>query len=372
MTVGSDNSELIRESVQRYLTENYSFRSGMDAEPSTAGFNADQWTAFAELGLFSLLLPEDRGGMGGTTVDVAIVVEEFGRSLVTEPYASLAVPAFALMTSEVAKIPDTLFDGLMDGSARIALAHLEGPGPSCEIRQNSDKWTLNGSKHLVLGAPLASHAVVSADLNGDSDAPTLVLVDLAETGVDLDAYVTLDGTSAATIRFSDAACVEPVAAVGEASQNALVHCLDVSAIASCAEAIGCMDALLEKTVAYSRTRKQFNVTLSSFQVLQHRMVDMKMATELCRSITYRAALALDRRHPMRRATVSAAKVFVGRESRTVAKDAIQIHGGMGITDELDISHYAKRLLTLSMSYGDSDEHLDRFDDLVYPSGPDQP
>ncbi len=370
MRLDQEDLQQIRHSVNRYLNEHYSFEQSRQCAKENAGLDPSQWDAFAEMGLFSLLLPDEMGGLGGTPADIGVVMEEFGRALVTEPFSSLALPMSAICHAGTSSFAAHLESGMADGSVRIALAHRDKTDEPCEARQSNGQLTVDGTKMAVPGAPLATHAIISAKLTSIEDDPTvLVLLDLSAPGVSMQSFPSLDGSCAANVTLSDATCLNPLLAPpGEQSTALLDHCLDVLAVMGCVEAVGCMDALVEKTVEFSRSRRQFDTTLSSFQVLQHRMVDMKMAATLARSISHRAALSVTRRHPLQQAAVSAACVFVARESRKLAQDAIQIHGAIGITDELDISHYAKRLLAISFSWMEPDTHLARYEQTLHPGG----
>jgi alkylation response protein AidB-like acyl-CoA dehydrogenase len=362
----SEDLSLTKETVHRYLSDNYSFNNNRSTVETNEGMDEKQWASFADLGLFALLLPEKRGGLGMAPTVMAAVMEEFGIALVKEPFAALSLPVAGVFLAGISSLPDTFNEGLLNGSIRVALAHIDHQDSRCTAHKFGSKLVCKGTKQLVLGAPLASHTMVTAHL--ESGGSVLGLLDLSSPGIRIVPLKTLDGSCAATVHFDEAEFLDSeLVLTGQAAEETLTDCLDLLSVAACAEATGCMQALLDRTIEYTRSRKQFGRTLSSFQVLQHRMVDMKMSLELSRSLTSRAARALDQRHPLRSATVSAARVFLARESRKLGQDAIHLHGAIGITDELDVSHYVKRLLMLTYAYVEPGDHLERYHRLVHLS-----
>jgi pimeloyl-CoA dehydrogenase small subunit len=356
----SDEQRLLKDSVDRLVDDNYgdfTRRQGYAREPD--GFSARLWATYAELGLLGLPFAEDAGGSGGGPVETMIVMEAFGRGLVLEPYFAsiilggglLRAGGHASLTSEV-----------MDGTARLAFAHVERHDVATAARRTGDGWMLEGDKSIVLHGDSATHLIVSARTSGgrrDEAGLTLFLVDAAQAGVSRRGYPTQDGLRAADIslaqvRVHDGAVIGAV----DGAARLIDTVVDAALAALCAEAVGAMAALQALTVDYLKQRRQFGTTIGSFQVLQHRAVDMLIAVEQARSMAMYAAMMVHEADPRaRHAAIASAKVQVNRSARLVGQEAIQLHGGIGMTMEYKAGHYFKRLAMIETLFGDTEHHL---------------
>ncbi|WP_018989590.1 acyl-CoA dehydrogenase family protein [Aromatoleum toluclasticum] len=366
----SDEQLQLRDAVQRFCEHEYPAASrGVPDAPARMD---ERWRLMADMGLLGLPFSAGHGGSELSAVDVMIVMEGLGRALACEPYCSTVVLAGGLVAAAGTPAQaDALLPAVVRGERRLAIA-LDEPGArydplplAAKAMRDGDGYRLDGRKTLVFDGDAADTLIVAARTSGapgDRDGVTLFLVDATARGVDLHAYPTLDGRRAADFRFTDVR-VPADRVLGEAGGGlALVEAaLDRGIAALCAEAVGALDALLELTVDYVKVRKQFGVALASFQALQHRLVDMLIACEQARAMAGVAAMAVDGGDAAERARlVSAAKVQVGNAARLVTREAIQMHGAMGMTDECKVGHYAKRLLVIGQSFGDVRHHLRRF------------
>ena len=363
----SDEQVLLRESVAGYLARNYSF-DARRAAARDAGWRPDIWQSFAqELGLFGAALPEDVGGFGGGPVETMVISEEFGRALVLEPYLESVVMGAALLRA----CPDAadLLGSIIDGSAIVAPALYEASrrfnlkNPATKAEGSGKEVVLNGTKCAVAAAPIATHFVVSA--MDSSDEPGLFLVTADAAGVERRDYALIDGRRAADLTFTGT----PALRIGAGEQGAaaqIEEAADHAIAALCAEAVGVMDALLKSTVEYARQREQFGVPIGSFQVLQHRMVDMLTHLERARSLSIMATISLGLEPAERGRAVSAAKAYISKALKLVGESAIQIHGGIGTTEELAVSHYFKRATVMQGQFGTGSFHLQRMAELESP------
>jgi alkylation response protein AidB-like acyl-CoA dehydrogenase len=363
----SEEQQMLADTVTRWLA----------AEPAAQGaFSPERWEHLAELGLLGLNVPEEHGGLGGTPVETLIVMQEFGRALSRDPFVSTAVIAADLLSRVgTATQRNELLPRIAAGSLRIALASLE-PGARFDLAdigtsatRHGDSYILRGRKAVVLHADSADLLVVCARTSGgqrDQDGLTLFLVDAGAPGITLKSFPTLDGQCAAEISL--AGVQAPAGSmVGEVGSGfpPLEWALDRGIAALCAEAVGAMEKLLELTAEHLRTRKQFGQPIGRFQALQHRIADMQIAIEQARSMALQAAAMVD--HPQRhqrRKAVSAAKAMIGRSGQLVGQQAVQLHGGMGMTAELPVGDYFKRLTGIDMTWGNIDHHIELYGDLL--------
>jgi pimeloyl-CoA dehydrogenase small subunit len=362
----SDEQRLLKDSVDRLVDDSYgdfARRQGYAREPH--GFSARLWATYGELGLLGLPFAEADGGSGGGPVETMLVLEAFGRGLVLEPYfASIILGGGLLRAGGHAR----LLPGVMDGSARLAFAHVERQARydphdvATAARRDGGGWVIEGDKIIVLHGDSATHLVVSARTSGgrrDAAGLTLFLVDATAAGVSRRGYPTQDGLRAADIslaqvRVGDAAVIGAVAGAAPLIDAVI----DAALAALCAEAVGAMAALQTLTVEYLKQRRQFGTQIGGFQVLQHRAVDMLIAVEQARSMAMYAAMMLNETDPgTRRAAIAGAKVQVNRSARLVGQDAIQLHGGIGMTMDYKAGHYFKRLAMLETLFGDTEHHL---------------
>jgi alkylation response protein AidB-like acyl-CoA dehydrogenase len=360
----------LQDTLRRFIAKDYPFEHRRALAKSADGFDRAAWKTFADFGILALPFPEDFGGLNGTAVDTMLVMEMLGRGLALEPYVSTVVLCGGLIRDAgSAAQKEALLPAIAGGELMLALAHHE-PGGRYEIDRvattatpTGSGWQLDGAKAVVLGAPSADKLIVSAR-NGSGIS--LFLVDTKAAGVTLRAYPAQDGARAADIKLTNVA-VDADALIGTAGNAlpAIERALDYANAALCAEAVGIMSALNEVTLEYLKTRKQFGVPIGNFQALQHRMADMVIATEQARSMATLAAVRADSSDAAERSrSVAAAKAYVSQSARLVGQQAVQLHGGMGVVDELNVSHYFKRLTMIGLTFGDVDFHLGRFSDTL--------
>jgi alkylation response protein AidB-like acyl-CoA dehydrogenase len=365
----TEEQRLLQNSVSRYLADNHTYEAWRKFTRGEVGRDPAHWRQFAELGLLAAPLPEEYGGLGGGALETMIVMKEFGRALVIEPYVATVIVAGGLLARcGTASQREKWLPGIAAGEVVLAFAGAEPNGRynsaavATSAKKRGSGYVLNGHKAVVIGAPWADALVVTARTSGgprDAAGISLFLVDRRAAGVSSRDFPTVDGGRASEITFENVE-VPAERLIGAADEGlALIEqAVDEAIIAHCAEAVGLMSALHEQTVAYAKTRKQFGQPIGKFQVLQHRMVDMFVALEQAVSITLMATLK--RESEERAAAAAAAKVAVGKAARFVGQQAIQIHGGMGMTDELAAGHYFKRLTLFDTLYGSSDHHLGRY------------
>ena len=372
LPVLTEEQRLLKESLERFRQQDCAFekRGGLLAKLGTA--NDPVWTQFAELGWLAATLPEEHGGLGGSHADLALLMEQFGRGLVTSPFVPAIVlggTILRLAGSEAQK--SVLLLRLAEGTTKLALAYLEPPAQpdpavaATRARREGDGFVVTGEKLAVLYGNVADHLLVSARTSGPTDdrhGISLFLVPADAPGLRIDAYRTHDDGWAADLRF-DQVRVAADALVGpmDSAFAALEAALDAGAAAICAEAVGAMWTLHDMTLDYIKVRRQFGAAIGSFQAIQHRMVNMYMKCQLAQSMALAGMAALNSSDPIVRSrAVSAAKVQVGRAARHVGEEAIQLHGGIAMTDEYAAGHYFKRLTMIRLMFGDEEYHLRRY------------
>lgn len=367
----SDDQRLLEDSVVRFVRNEYEFAKRRELAASDDGFSRAHWATFAELGWLALPFAESDGGLGGDSVDLMIVMEQFGRGLVLEPYLAtvlLAGQTIARAGNEAQRA--SLLGPLIAGESQLAFAHVEGGArytlSHVETRAEASDggYRLDGAKAVVFNATAADQLVVSARTAGattDRDGISLFVVPANADGITLRSYRTIDGLRAAEVAL-DGVHVGADALLGEedAALGVIEEVIDRATAAVCSEAVGAMEVMREATLEYLKTRKQFGVPIGKFQVLQHRSVEMMISCEEARSLTMMATMSLDKPAGERARAVSAAKAHIGKAGRHVSQEAIQMHGGMGMTDELKVGHYFKRLTMIDALFGNVDHHLDRF------------
>ena len=355
----TDEQEQLRDATRKWVDKGYDFERRR-AITKAGGFSREAYGELAGLGLSSLYIPEADGGLGMGPTEGMVVMEELGRGIVLEPLvqtlmASAVLAGYAQEIVKAAWLPS-----IADGSALVVLAWQERGSrynfkkcaAKCEPKgaQGQQKWALDATKSIVSAGDHADAFLVPAMVHG---AMALFLVECKAAGVESRGYVTQDGGRAAEVTFKNA----PAVLVTLDGLSALTHAIDIGIAASCAEAVGVMDKTLAITVEYMNTRKQFGVVISSFQVLRHRVADMKMQLELARSMSFYATLKLNAPAAERSAAMARAKYQVGMSLRFVGQQAVQLHGGIGVTDEYIVSHYFKKLTQLEMTFGDTLHHL---------------
>ncbi|WP_027801265.1 acyl-CoA dehydrogenase family protein [Paraburkholderia dilworthii] len=359
----NDEQQQFADALRRYLDKNYGFEARQAIVRSDAGVSETQWAALTELGLTALPVPETQGGFNGGPVDMLVVMQELGRALVVEPYWATAVGIEALRLAGTGQAEDaSLLERAAQGEIKLAVTFHE-PHARYDLFEiatvataQGEQHTLSGTKSVVLHGAQANYWIVPARSNGEI---ALFVVARDAAGVELTDYRTIDGQRAATLQFDRT----PARRLSgpHSGAAALEHIADYGTLLLCAEAVGALDALNAATVDYTKTRQQFGQPIARFQALQHRMVEMLIHAEQARSITYLAAMrySSDDADERRRA-VSAAKVRVGQAARFVGQQAVQLHGGMGMTNEVAAAHLFKRLAIIETTLGDVDHHLARF------------
>jgi alkylation response protein AidB-like acyl-CoA dehydrogenase len=359
--------EMLRESVARYLGDQYDFQRRQAAIRSTAGWRPEVWRGLAEdIGILGAPFPEAAGGLGGGAVETMIVMEEIGKALVIEPYLDTVVIGGSLLRQWGGARASEWIGRIIAGEVRFAFAQLE-PASRFDLADvgttavaDDGTWRITGLKDAVVGAPFATHYIVTARTSGgrrDREGVSVFLVANDAAGVEARSYPTVGGSRAADVRF-DRAVGELVGRLDRGLEP-LEAAVDEGVAGLCAEGVGVMRRLLADTVEYAKQRRQFDAPIAANQVLQHRMVDMYIALEQAVSMTYMATLKLARPAAERIRAVAAAKVQIGKAARFIGQGAIQIHGGMGMTDELPVSHYFKRATLIESQLGSVDHHLAR-------------
>jgi alkylation response protein AidB-like acyl-CoA dehydrogenase len=360
----TDEQRMLQEGAERFLLESYPFEHRQATLAGATRCDASMWRSFAELGWLALLIPEDAGGLGAGPFESALLAEAMGRRLVIEPFATTAVLCARLIErSGNETVRDELLPQLAEGSLRVALAALE-PGrgydlanPATRARRTGAGYVLNGGKFLVQDASSAQRLIVAASTE---QGVALFVLDPRLPGVTTRTYPLIDGRLAADVDFADVQ-LSSAALLCDATNAAEVidEALDRLRVFEVAEALGAMEAVMEQTAEHLRNRKQFGQPLANFQALQHRAAEMFVEVQETRSALYHALAHLEAPTIQRNAAVSSAKVVASEAGRVVGGQGIQLHGGVGMTDEYQVGHFFKRLLVLEKSWGDVDYHLDR-------------
>ena len=367
----SNEQELLRDGLDKFLSTRYDLEKSRAAAKTGPGWQRDIWGGFAdELGILGAALPEEVGGIGGGAVEIMVIAEALGHALVVEPYIDTAVVAGGLLRRAGGGVATALLEKIVAGTAIVALAASEAVSGerwqdvSTVAERDGDEWVLGGSKIVAVSAPLATHLLITART---PSGISLFLVDVGSdtTGIEMHHYRTVDDRRASDLVI-DGLRLPGCALLGEEGEAwaSLAQARDEGAAAVCAEAVGCMRKVLADTVEYCKQRQQFGQPIGSFQVLQHRMVDMYMELEQAVAAVYLAVLNLETEPAVRARAVSAAKATVGRAARFIGQQAVQLHGGMGMTEELAIGHYFKRLTALQYEFGSTDYHVARYAELT--------
>ena len=368
----SEERQMLADTASRLVRDSYDIKTRHQHAQRDEGFSPEAWAQFAELGLIGALLPPEVGGFGGRGEDIAVVFEALGAGLVVEPFFATLMGATPIALSGKAPQKETL-EGVIAGTTRLAFAHGEPASRyglahvSTRAERAGQDWTITGRKSVVMNGDTADHLVVSARVDGAQDDETglaLFLVPANTAGVTRRGYATVDGGRAAEIEFAGATVGADALVCDTADAFAVIERTHAAGIvAVCAEAIGIMDAAKDLTLDYLKTRTQFGRPIGAFQVLQHRAVDMVLEIEQARSAVMLAAGQLEADRLTRERAASAAKNLIGRVGRLVAEETIQMHGGIAMTWEYALPHFAKRLTMIDHQLGDTDYHLSRFTQL---------
>ena len=364
----TEEQRLLKDSVDRLIADQYAFEQRKKYMAEPAGWSQVIWSQYAEIGLLGLPFEEKLGGFGGGAVETMIVMEAFGRGLVLEPYfATVILGGGLLRRAGNDALRAALVPQIIAGKLKLAFAHIERQSRydiadvGTSAHKDGDCYVLDGAKSVVLHGDCADKLLVTARTSGgrrDRNGVGLFLVDADAAGVAHRGYPTQDGLRAAEVTLSNVR-IGADAVLGTDVLPAVEHVVDEAIAALCAEAVGCMQAMHETTLEYLKTRQQFGRPIGSFQVLQHRSVDMLVALEQARSMAMFSAVMAGEDDPTeRRRAIAAAKVQIGRSGRHVGQEAIQLHGGIGMTMEYKVGHYFKRMTMIDMLFGDADAHLE--------------
>jgi alkylation response protein AidB-like acyl-CoA dehydrogenase len=368
----SEEQQLLAASVRRFVEKQYDFDTRKKIVASAEGYSSGVWAGLAEIGLLGLPLPVDAGGFGGGGVDLLSVMEAFGEALVVEPYLSTVLGARFVARAGTAAQKQSLLVPTIAGQLKMAFAQSETDARynlahvATRARKDGSGYVLDGDKCVVLHAPCADQFVVSArTAGGDSDTMgiSLFVVDAHAPGLTQTSYRTLDSMPAADLALRGVRVGADALLGQEGEALPLIEEVSDFALALlCAEAVGAIKYANDATLEYLKTRKQFGVPIGAFQVLQHRMVDMVITGEQARSMASLACAKVDSEHDpaARRRVVSAAKIKIADACRHVSQESVQLHGGMGMTDEMKVSHTFRRLTMIAQQFGDADHHLERF------------
>ena len=370
----NEEQTLIQRQVEQFIQRDYDWESRQSLISTDSGYSLDNWNTFAELGWLGISLSDDSGGFGGSSIDTMILMEEFGKGLVLEPFLETVVMCAELIdkagTSEQKK---DVLTGVLEGKIQLALAYAEPQSRfnladvMTEAKLESDNFILNGFKSVVMNGPNANKFIISARTSGgqrDESGISLFLVDTEVSGLSLRDYQTVDNRRASELTL-ESVVIPRSCLIGELDEGFMVldAAIDRSILAISAEAVGAMEVLYKTTVEYTKTREQFGTPIGKFQVLQHRMVDMFMEYEQCKSLLYMATMKHDEDSADAKKAISGLKYQVGNASKFIGQQSVQLHGGMGVTDELNVGHYFKRLTTIGTIFGNSDYHLKKYTSL---------
>ena len=366
----TEDRRMLADMLNRFISEQYGFTERDKHANSADGFSREMWERYAELGAIGVLFSEEDGGMGGAGFDISVVFEALGRGLAVEPFLGALMAGSAIAKAGTAEQKQRL-EALMAGQEIAAFAHAEPDNHYEEslvrtrAEQQGDQWVLNGSKAVVEVADHAQWLVVTARSSGDDDATegiSLFLVPSDTEGLEIQGYPVIDGGRAAEVSLKNVR-LNADALIGTAGEGYAIveYAIGRGLLALCAEAVGALDVARDATLEYLQTRKQFGVPIGKFQALQHRMADILLEIEQARSAVINAASKLDDEDRVtRERALSAAKYTIGRVGTLASEEFIQLHGGIGMTWELPLAHYAKRLIMIDHQLGDTDHHLQRY------------
>ena len=367
----TEEQTLLRDSVQKFIEDNYDISQRKKLAESDEGFSRDNWKMFAELGWLAMPFAEEDGGIGGSAIDTMLVMEEFGKGLVVEPFLPTVVMAgTAISEYGSPSQKEEILSGIIDGSLLATVAYAEEQAfhdlnsVRTSAAKDGDFYVINGTKSVVLNAQTANKIIVTARTSGndaDENGITTFVVDADADGIKRQDYPTVDGLRASEVTFENVK-IPAEAVVGEVDNGleVITKVANRAILALSAEAVGSLEKLYKDTIDYTKQREQFDHPLSDFQVLKHRMTEMFMEHSLAKSLTMKATMletqdAEDAQH-----TIHALKFLIGKSSRFVGQNAVQLHGGMGMTEDLAIAHYFKRLMVIDSQFGNTDHHLERF------------
>ena len=370
----NEEQTMIQRQVAQFIQRDYEWEKRQALAESDLGFSAENWKTFAELGWLGISLSEEVGGFGGSALETMIIMEEFGKGLVVEPFLETVVLCAGLIDSCGSKEQkDKILKKVISGEMHLALGFTEPQSRfnladvTTEAKKKNDGFVLNGFKSVVMNGPNADNIIISARTSGKQSGEvgiSLFVINPELEGVSLRNYPTVDGRRASEVTlenvYIDSSCL-----LGEEGKGftELEKAIDSATLAICAEAIGAMEVLYKTTVEYTKTREQFGPAIGKFQVLQHRMVDMFMEYEQSKSLLYMATIKQAENAEDSKKATSGLKYQVGKAAKFIGQQAVQLHGGMGVTDELNVGHFFKRLTTITTIFGNTDYHLKRYSQL---------
>jgi alkylation response protein AidB-like acyl-CoA dehydrogenase len=357
----NDEQNMLREQIQKFCESEYDFYKREEIVKSSNDFDENVWNLFAEQGWLSMPFSEQSGGLGFGPIELSILFEEFGKALVIEPYLSTVVLSGTLLDKSTFSEKNDLIEKICTGSIHISLAYAEVDNgydylsPSTTL---DSKFVLNGTKTLVLNGSNAEKIIVTCT---NDDTLNIVVLDANTPGVSINSFSTVDGQSCSEISFENVKLDKSnIISTGNDAENLLKETINLATLCICAEAVGCMESCYHKTLEYTKGREQFGQPISGFQVLQHRMVDMFIESELAKSLLIKAMLEVNNRSDEMYKHVSALKSYVGKSGKLSAKEAVQLHGGMGVSEEMMIGHYLKKMISIDALFGNADYHLKTF------------
>ena len=357
----NDEQNMLREQIQKFCESEYDFYKREEIVKSSNDFDENVWNLFAEQGWLSMPFSEQSGGLGFGPIELSILFEEFGKALVIEPYLSTVVLSGTLLDKSTFSEKNDLIEKICTGSIHISLAYAEVDNGYDYLNPSTtldSKFVLNGTKTLVLNGSNAEKIIVTCT---NDDTLNIVLLDANTPGVSINSFSTVDGQSCSEISFENVKLDKSnIISTGNDADNLLKETINLATLCICAEAVGCMESCYHKTLEYTKGREQFGQPISGFQVLQHRMVDMFIESELAKSLLIKAMLEVNNRSDEMYKHVSALKSYVGKSGKLSAKEAVQLHGGMGVSEEMMIGHYLKKMISIDALFGNADYHLKTF------------
>ena len=370
----NEEQSLIQDQVDQFILKEYDWETRQSLSHSDLGFGQENWQKFAELGWLGISVSEDSGGFGGSAIESMLIMEAFGKGLVVEPFLETMIMSGGILDDHgSAEQKSSLLEPAIAGNMQLALAYAEPQSRFnlsdvvTEVKADGDNFILNGYKSVVMNGPSANKIIVSARTSGsqlDENGITLFVIDSEASGLNKANYKTVDGRRASDLTIENVS-VSRDDIVGEldSGYEILDSAIDKAILAISAEAVGAMEVLYKTTVEYTKTREQFGTAIGKFQVLQHRMVDMFMEYEQCKSLLYMATMKHEEGAVDSKKAISGLKYQVGKAGKFIGQQAVQLHGGMGVTDELNVGHYFKRLTTVGTIFGNTDYHLKKYTSL---------
>ena len=370
----NEEQTLIQDQVDQFIQKEYDWETRQSLSNSELGFGDNNWQKFAELGWLGISTSEDSGGFGGSAIESMLIMEAFGKGLVVEPFLETIIMSSGLIDEHGSdQQKSSILEPAIAGALHLALAYVEPQSRFnlsdvvTEAKIDGDNYILNGYKSVVMNGPSADKIIVSARTSGsqlEEAGITLFIVDANSEGLNKTNYKTVDGRRASDLTIENVSVTkDDIIGHVDKGFGLLDSSIDRAILAISAEAVGAMEVLDKTTVEYTKTREQFGTSIGKFQVLQHRMVDMFMEYEQCKSLLYMATMKHEEGSSDAKKAISGLKYQVGKAGKFIGQQAVQLHGGMGVTDELNVGHYFKRLTTVGTIFGNTDFHLKRYTSL---------